>query len=323
MSGHINFISCPNPAMISRLNVSKNKGVCPVTDNFTTTERRLARISQSSLDWGPIVSYDIVTRYMGTRELRKMTSLLACHEPDELGMRFYDNMKNLVDMFQDAEPMGSELEMGVVEGVNDEHYEDNVMVITHKSAKSIDEEGESDDGSGDDNNETPRQTFTPPNDNQGQDYSSRHKNNGPFRVARSTQFAQLVDPTGKAISQQSTVIDNIMRQCSDRMAEWKQTNSDTIVIDARMKRLLVMTQIKGAVSEEERKDTESFIYEYGEMQKSRIARMEIFCSHLEGLCSLMWSAEAMRSGRSCVREVTSQCEQQPVAGKAKGILMHL
>ncbi|KAI8293405.1 hypothetical protein K4K59_005783 [Colletotrichum sp. SAR11_240] len=194
MNGHMHLTSYPIRPW-SRLNVSKTKGVCPVTDDSMMTEKR--------------------------------QELLRRHE-------------ELVRYVSGRGADGVELEMGVAEGANDEHHNDNVVLITHKSSKGVDKEGES----GDNNNKTLRQTFILSNDDQEQDSGSRH--------------------------------------WSDKMTEWERKNPETIEMDTRMKRLLAMLQMNGVVAEEERKDAELCIYEHGEMQKSRIARVGILCGHLEG-----------------------------------------
>ncbi|KAK0753550.1 hypothetical protein B0T18DRAFT_424082 [Schizothecium vesticola] len=90
----------------------------------------------------------------------------------------------------------------------------------------------------------------------------REKKGGPFGVTKHSQFAQLVDPTGQAVSQQSIVIDNIRKNAGDMVAMWKQT----------------MVQIGNDKSQ-----CYGIVGEYENLMKTLVQKMEIACARVEGL----------------------------------------
>lgn len=55
-----------------------------------------------------------------------------------------------------------------------------------------------------------------------------NKKSGPFGVMKSTQFSHLIDPTGKGVSQQAIIIDNIKKGAADILNAHKGTQNSNV-----------------------------------------------------------------------------------------------
>ncbi|KAF9880955.1 hypothetical protein CkaCkLH20_01997 [Colletotrichum karsti] len=100
-----------------------------------------------------------------------------------------------------------------------------------------------------------------------------------------TQFAQLVDPTGKAISQQSIAFGNI-ENCSDGMTEWKPLTNKIARIDWK-KRYMKMALTADVMEKSTYDEFMLVIEEYTKALKNSAGWTEIFVSHTEGLFTML------------------------------------
>lgn len=285
MAENTRILRCKNPAQTSRLSVKRKRKENVIPDTYTKTERRVAKISDEHLEYDPITKFvwyeypeSVLSVNLPFGSLVSMVGLLAAQVPEELGDRFLNTITDIHKDFSTISKMD----------IEDENFYDEVAVEQTHSETDPDSVHVQDDVL-DDEDEDP---FTPiPIRNKGKGYDrertvepeERQKKSGPFGVTKHSQFAQLVDPTGKGVSQQSIVIDNIRKSAADMLTMWKQTVIQVGSLNKQVQTHLSVHRTKGLFNESNVLQCQEIMVEYENQMRSLIEKMEMACAHVEGL----------------------------------------
>lgn len=81
----------------------------------------------------------------------------------------------------------------------------------------------------------------------------------PFGVKKFTCLGQMIYPTGKVMSQQSTVIDNVKRGASNLIVPWRHSRVEIDILSKHVTKMDRMLSFRTSVSQDTVKDILSLI----------------------------------------------------------------
>ncbi|KLO89135.1 uncharacterized protein LW93_12556 [Fusarium fujikuroi] len=81
----------------------------------------------------------------------------------------------------------------------------------------------------------------------------------PFGVMKFSRLGQMINPTGKVMSQQSTVIDNVKRGASNLIVLWRHSRVEIDILSKHVTKMVRMLSFKTPVSQDTVKDILSLI----------------------------------------------------------------
>ncbi|KAI6986056.1 hypothetical protein KC359_g8910 [Hortaea werneckii] len=244
LSSSMELIRTMNPAGISRMSVRKTETRSPIPDGPSPGELVIDSIVNKDVIQYPCagfqwVKYDnsILRRFIGTNSVRKMVARLAGDTPDRLVNQTVITIQKLYDKMSEYDLESMLENMGVNEGATAGVHED----ITATANTGPIHQATTNDSS----NQQMSTQFNPfesanmqtaPNPSQGGGQSSNQRNQnseGPYMFPKKSQLEQLLDPTGKGVSQQTIVIDNFNKYATQILTSYRQLTHDTGVLAQR------------------------------------------------------------------------------------------
>ncbi|KAK1828584.1 hypothetical protein QBC39DRAFT_393082 [Podospora conica] len=282
ITGASTIIRYKNPAQTAKLSVRRIRRSNPVPDEYTVVEKKIAKISGESLDYDTLATY----KNMLFRALSTIVGLLASQAPHELGLKFISNITGIHKDFSTMSliEVTDPTVFGDVQVDEDIHSDTEMML--HNEADIRDDEDDEDEDPFAEKVEVKSKKGRGKGydrDRDSTDESGRKKKGRPFGVTKYSQFAQLVDPTGQAVSQQTIVIDNIRKSAADTVTMWKQTAVQVSVLNKSVKIHLKTYKASTPFKDEDITQCTGLIEEYENLIKSIIEKIEIACAYVEGL----------------------------------------
>lgn len=285
MAENVRIIRCKNPAQTSRLSVHRKPKSDPITGSYNHTEKSVAKLSGEHLEFDTITKYiwyeypeTVVTRNLPFGALMMITQLLAKDVAQELGLKFLSSISDIHKDFSSITIMDVADQNFAIEEAVDETYTETDP-DTYQEHNVVDDE-----------DEDPFENVKVGPKGKGYDRErpqgegdQRQKKSGPYGVTKNSQFAQLVDPTGKAVSQQSIVIDNIRKSSADMLTMWKQAMVQVGILNKSMKTHAAKHKASGLFNEDEVSQCHEIVTEYEVQMKTLMQKMELACAQVEGL----------------------------------------
>ncbi|KAH7001761.1 hypothetical protein B0J12DRAFT_692604 [Macrophomina phaseolina] len=279
MINDVNYSSTANPALISRMNVNKIKSEDPITRQVTKREvvvdmcmgiNEVPSVS-TIFDWN-IYPDEVLVENMNMDTISSLTRQLVDHVPEQLLDRFIDLIaKTYAKMDDDAimsmmvgVPNGSDTAsnagMGIYEQAtvpNDTIQQESTFINPFENmGTSTIRGGGIDAGTG-----SSRTPFV----NTGSDNNMR-QTEGPPMVGKRSTIAQLIDPTGKSVSQQTILISSMLKSVQETTTVYKESQKDMVTLANRQVDVVRQMNMRGIVDS----DTKEAMIEYLEMFKDRL-----------------------------------------------------
>lgn len=255
LSSSMRLIRTMNPAGLARMNVSKNEIESPIDDRIQPAERLIDSIVgvspypnvKAGFFW---TRYEDATlkRFVGVDPIKPLVARLVDHAPDRLLNLCATSIQKLYAIMSDYELESAMADFGVsqeaTQNASTEHYTNEASNEPHQATVNDNssaqqnvminpfEQGYSDANAN--KNADPNANSNTNTNNNGETSS------GPYRYPMRSQLGQLLDPTGKGVSQQTIVIDSITTSCERLLTANKQTAFDMIELAQRQARLMDM-----------------------------------------------------------------------------------
>lgn len=98
-----------------------------------------------------------------------------------------------------------------------------------------------------------------------------------------SQLGQLLDPTGKGVSQQVVVINSIEQRAKEILLAHKQANQDMVQIIQKQAQLMERTSMAGVIDKDIRSEVTDLCDMFMDFAQNVITRMEEACGFIEAL----------------------------------------
>lgn len=293
VSSSMILVKTMNPAAIARMNVSKSVTESMIPNESTPGEMFIDSIvgTNTSLDpktgfhWNRYQDATLRT-FIGTDAIRSIVTRLVDHAPDRLLNLTASSIQNLYAIMSDYDIESMIQSAGVNEGAianADQTGDTNTNFNTyHQATMSTANDAQASvvinpfeqahaESSGAQN------TYQSGGGNQGGQqggYQGGNRSEGPNMFTKRSQLGQMLDPTGKAVSQQSIVIDSINRQGDQILMASKQICNDTVELTRRQAVVMDMMTKFESVDKDMIEDAKNFVEEYTEHIKTIFEHME-------------------------------------------------
>lgn len=283
MNPSMNLIRVANPAALPRMSVTKTKMGTPINNSITNGESILDAIVgrdpfpsvRTGYDWN---SYEITTldKFMKSNEIKPVVELLADHEPDRLLNQFVNSVEGLFVTMSEYDVEAMMQSMSVNENANasastNEIHSETVPVNTPTNDSSVMNPFENVNSSIDNNSGAGMNDNSNTDANQGRTQS---KSDGPYMFPKRSQLGQLLDPTGKGVSQQVIIIDSINLRCNEILIANKELNENMRTIAERQVHLMDVMNKFGIIDRETKEDASEFLTTFTSFCEDVMEKME-------------------------------------------------
>jgi hypothetical protein len=312
LSSNMRLIRSMNPAALSRMSVKKFEMMSPISDMPTTAEMLIDSIVGASSHMDPKAGFSwnryedsTLKKFLGTDPVKSIVLRLADHVPDQLINQCATSIQSLYIIMSDYDLEAMIESTGVSQeaianagggyGTNDysnqiheatssqqTNQQPNVMINPFDQAHQ-----ERDSGMGQNSGQNSSGNFGGGynsnqgyNQNQGGDQS---KSDGPYKFPARSQLGQLLDPTGKGVSQQVIVIDSFHTSCERLMTAHKQTQMDMKTFAERQATLMDMASKRLGTDDQMFEDMKDYIMGCKDFIDELVTNMEESAGVVEGL----------------------------------------
>jgi hypothetical protein len=289
ISSAMHLIRTMNPAAVARMNVTKNEFVSPIGTGITPGEMLIDSVMGSETFVEPRASFhwtryqnSTLKTFIGTDAIRTVVARLADHVPDRLLNLTAVSIERLYSIMSDHDLESMIQSVGIDEGAvhaRDEkeagttgqnvYYQATVSTSAETQGNVIINPFEQA------HMERSNNQSANVNAGGGQGgYQGANKGEGPNFFTKRSQLGQMLDPTGKAVSQQTIVIDSINKQTDQILLACRQITSDTSELTKRQATVMDVLTKLGTVSDDSIEDAKNFIEEYTDHIKTVFEHME-------------------------------------------------
>ena len=292
MSSNMNLLRMVNPAAISRMSVTKIKSKDLINNAITNAESIIETIACREMYPTPKTGYDwkiyppaVLDRIVDSACVAHAVGLLADREPDQLLNQFTSSIEILYTKMSDYDLESMMNDMAVKEsgngpgGIDDNAFHTETMSTTTNTTAGVImnpfeniEASASATGSGGGSQNT----------NYGQN-RNEYKSDGPYGFTKRSQLGQLLDPTGKGVSQQVIIVDSMNLRCNEMMIAYKQVSEDMKVIVERQSHLMDMMSKVGIITDDTREDAVEFVTSFEEFCGDVMEKMETAKGMMEAM----------------------------------------
>lgn len=298
LSSNMRLINMTNPAAIARMNVTTTEGSEPLSTRPTVGETYVDKILNWTNNGVPKASFrwleypdDVLIRFMGIDGIRPMVELLVDHAPGQLLNTSINTILNLYVTMSDLDIESFIENTGVNESASAGRHEE-----TSGTTGGTEYHPETVGTSSNPQQSTPMNPFNniESSDNSGRggnDYNnnagggggSSRKFEGPYGVTDRSQLAQLVDPTGKGVSQQVIIIDSFNQRANEILTSYKQVSTDMAEVVRRQTIIVDTLKKMGHSDESTVEDAKEFLNTFNDFCEGVMERMEEAYGLIEGL----------------------------------------
>lgn len=302
MSSSMNLVRCVNPAMISRMNVKKTPAMCPIPDLPSNAETYLESITDGVVYSSPCVRFgwneypdEIMLEYIGEDAVRPAVELLVDHAPDQLLNKYINSVRNLHRIMSDFDLESMMAGVGVSESVDGGGNMDG-------DARETEYHPETTSTQPDTSKKMFANPFNPTNMGTGGDQGANTYGagygggsgsgsgrgapggfDGPVGALKRSQLGQLLDPTGKGVSQQVIVISSINQRANEILLAYKSSCNDVIQLIQRQAMLMEHMGPTGVIDESMHTDVTELCDMFMQVCDTTMTRMQEACGFIEGL----------------------------------------
>lgn len=316
LTSNMRLIRSMNPAALSRMSVKKFEMMSPIPDTPTTAEMLIDSIVGISSHMDPKTGFSwnryedsTLRKFLGTDPVKSIVLRLADHVPDQLINQCATSIQSLYIIMSDYDLEAMIESTGVPQeaidnagggyGTNDysnqiheatsneqTNQQPNVMINPfdqahqeRESNRNQNSGGNYGGGGGYNSNQGYGQSQGY-NQNQGGDQG---KSDGPYKFPARSQLGQLLDPTGKGVSQQVIVIDSFHTNCERLMTAHKQTQMDMKTFAERQVSLMDMASKRLGSDDQMFEDMKDYIMGCKDFIDELVTNMEESAGVVEGL----------------------------------------
>ncbi|KAF2123652.1 hypothetical protein P153DRAFT_412683 [Dothidotthia symphoricarpi CBS 119687] len=248
MNKHMRLTKTINPATMSRMNVSKSESHSPIDDKITIRESHLDTIVNRSRYITAVTGFNWVTypnsvldQFIGLGAVGSAVEALVDQAPDQLLNRFVVSTGSLYNKMSDYDLQYMMEGMDVNESVTNRTP---ISSSTNKFYSETMPESTSAQRS------VPVNPFIQAIESTQTSSNNNPNRNSPYMFPQRSQLGQLLDLTGKGVSQQVIVVDNINQRCNELMMTIKQMGADMIEIVKRQTFISDRLKIDNRITEE-------------------------------------------------------------------------
>ena len=268
---HVFYTSTVNPAMFTHMNVKKYESIDPIPATITQREAYVYAAAsdyrhkhrKTSFSWYnyPI---DMMLEIITPRSIWRMVSLLV----DEAPERLLDDYLKLITP-------SSSYNMSSVDEILNLFGGTSTDAAT-SADQNLQENENNDANSYEEMIVNPFANMHRETDTGANAGSSRteYTNSGQPMVNRRSAIGQLIDPQGKAVSQNVIVLDSMIKTLSDNATGYKDLHSDMVKITTRQADVYKMMKSKAILNEQEVSTAKTFMSDFMESCKTMQKKME-------------------------------------------------
>lgn len=277
---NVSYTKTSNPAMLQHMNVTKEPDPTPISNDITEQEQQLdeimgcnpGRIVKSRFQWYTY-SDDLLLTVVKETSIMQMTRLLVDAAPEQLLGSFLNKITDLIT--------NSNMDMNeLMGGLGGFSLGENVPGGDNSSTAGGFNPFDNQNTQRQAGTETTQQEHVPVNPflpvinqmNTGPETQANTGANpnaetsqGPPMVTRKSTIGQLLDPTGKAVSQHVIVLDSMIRSLTDLMSGYKELTGDLDQFLVRQANIYVKLQEHRVRNEEEIADLNEYLQSFREM----------------------------------------------------------
>ena len=279
MSSNMNLFRMVNPAAVSRMSVTKIKNGGLVDDTITSAEAIIEAITGRERFPTPKVGYEwrtysvaVLDKVVESSRVAHLVGLLADRDPDQLLNQFTSSIETLYAKMSEYDLESMMENMGVNENTdvnaNAVYAETTVTSANANAGMMINPfeniETAASKSGGYSANQAPAQATN----------KSDNKSDGPYMFPRRSQIGQLLDPTGKGVSQQVIIIDSMNLRCAEIMTAYKEVNDNMKTVLERQSHLMDMMKKVGIIDGDTLEEAVEFVTSFEEFCGDIIEKME-------------------------------------------------
>lgn len=300
MRSNMSMIRMTNPAAVARMNISRYESSCPISTATTNAELYIDTIVGTSVTAPPRIGFSwntysdaILEKFMGSDSVRGLVELLVDHVPGQLLNRVTATIESLYVTMSDSDLEAMIESVGVSQTAIDDANTGEGIGEAQSQYHS-----ETLGGAATTNTEPIINPFNniETNQSQGGDQSrfgNSHGNEGagrdgnkfagPYGVTERSQLGQLLDPSGKGVSQQVIIIESFNQRVNEVVTTFKEMNSNMNEIVRRQAIVIDSLTKMGHVTESAKKDGTEFLDVFVDFCESMMASMDEAHALVQGL----------------------------------------
>ncbi len=296
MSSNMTLIKTPNPAAIARMNVSRRETPCPIPNVPMVAELYIDKMMGTDLSMSPRAGFNwntypdqILEKFMGSDSVSGLVELLVDHAPVRLLNEATNTIRNTYVVMSDFDIENMVESVGVAPSQAESGAEK-----TNWADSTNEYHSETVPGNENTQPDVPMNPFhnieTSQATNQGGGRSDNGNNNrdgnkfgGPYGVTERSQLGQLLDPSGKGVSQQVIVIESFNQRANEIMTSYKEISSNMGELVKRQTTIMDILTKMGHVDASSYDEAVEFLDTFKEFCESVMEKMEEAYGVVEGL----------------------------------------
>lgn len=294
----VRYTKTVNPAFVSRLNVKKVKVRSPIDESITKLELAVAKVvgvdgyasAGAHFEW---YSYDpsVVSTLMESDAIVDLTRQLVDHSAHQLLTTFLEMAQSMYGTGNGPNIESLLGAMGIAD--NDEGVSIAGSSTNRPGMSSpppapargmsvnpfVNLGGGMPKGGNQEQHTAQTQSSNPFVSPQG----GQEKYTGPPMVGRRSQIGQMIDPHGKAVSQQVIIIESILKSVQDTSTSYKELHRDMVEIIKRQVNIVKTMNSRSVLTEDEATTMQEYLSEFEQFSERVMKNMEEACSLFAGL----------------------------------------